>query len=129
MRANPDYAVCNVATQVDNQDSVYHYWASSLALRREYKDVFVYGTFRLVDEEHTAVFAYEKKAHRSRVVVALNWSSDKVRWQAPTNVRSVIEHGILLQSNYSRTQVGLADGAMSLEPWEAVVIFEENSLL
>ena len=129
MRANPDYAICNAANQIDDGDSVYHYWAQCLALRREYKDVLVYGTFRLIDEEHVAIFAYEKRLHGRRAVVVLNWSSGATEWYVPTNARPVIKHGTLLQSNYSRGRLGLVDGKLTLEPWEAVVVFEEGSLL
>jgi hypothetical protein len=129
MRANSDYTICNAAAQIHNQESVYNYWASIIALRREYKDVIVYGSFQLIDEENPAVFAYERKFQRKRVLVALNWSSRSLDWEVPQNATGAFEHGHLLRSNYSRAQVRLMNGVMNLSPWEAVVVLEENSLL
>lgn len=89
----------------------------------------VYGSFQLLDEEHPTVFAYERKSQRKRLIVILNWSSQTVHWEGLCNAKSVFEHGILLQTNYSRARISVANGAIKLSPWEAIVAFEDSSLL
>lgn len=129
MRVKSDYTVCNAKSQINHDDSVYNYWASMLSLRRQYKELIVYGSFQLVDAEHPTVFAIERRFQRRRLLVTLNWSSKSVDWEAPRSIVSTFEHGILLRCNYSRTRGGFVNGSMSLSPWEAIVILEESSLL
>ncbi|KAH6672204.1 glycoside hydrolase superfamily [Halenospora varia] len=49
MRVNDDYQKWNVASQIDDEDSVLSYWKEILALRRKEQDVFVYGRFEMLD--------------------------------------------------------------------------------
>ena len=129
MRANPDYETCNAATQVSDSDSVYHYWRALLALRQEFKDVFLFGVFRLIDEENELVFAYEKVALRNRAIVVLNWSCETVKWTPPPHIRSAFENSVLLLNNYSRGKVITQNFSITLAPWEAIVLYEEISVL
>ena len=127
MRANPDYAVCNAAAQTADADSVFRYWAGMLALRREYRHVLVYGSFQLLDEDHPAVFAYERRSQRVRIVVVLNWSGEQVDWRAERGLP--LDRGVLLRSNYARDALCVVDGAVRLSPWEAAVVLEEDCAL
>lgn len=129
MRANPDYEACNAATQVGNSDSVYNYWKALLALRQEFKDVFLFGVFRLIDEENKLVFAYEKRALRNKAIVVLNWSCETVKWTPPPQIRSAIENSVLLLNNYSRKNITVRDSSITLAPWEAFILYEEISVL
>jgi oligo-1,6-glucosidase len=129
MRANPDYETCNAATQVGDSDSVYHYWKALLALRHEFKDAFLFGIFRLIDEENELVFAYEKRALRNRVIVVLNWSCNTVKWVPPPQTRSAFESSVLLLNNYSRGNINMEDSSIMLAPWEAFIVYEEIGVL
>ncbi|KAK9326847.1 glycoside hydrolase superfamily [Lipomyces starkeyi] len=113
-RVNDTYPDCNAASQVDVKDSVFEYWASILRLRESYKDVFVYGDFRLLDAENNDVFAYTRNFENETVLVVANFKSTEVRWSLP-NIS--LQQDQVLISNYG--DVVVKDGAVSLHPFEA----------
>jgi glycosidase len=129
MRVNPDYHICNAAEQTQDPNSVYRYWCTLLSLRRKYQDVFVFGSFRLLDENNGEVFVYEKKALGSRAIVILNWCSDVTKWAVPAQVTKAFDNSVILLSNYSRKRILVEDCSIMLEPWEAFVVHEEISVL
>ncbi|KAK9311294.1 glycoside hydrolase superfamily [Lipomyces starkeyi] len=113
-RVNDTYPDCNAASQVGVKDSVFEYWASILRLRESYKDVFVYGDFRLLDAENNDVFAYTRNFENETVLVVANFKSTEVRWSLP-NIS--LQQDQVLISNYG--DVVVKDGAVSLHPFEA----------
>lgn len=133
MRANPDYQTCNAEAQIHDQGSVYNHWASLLAMRKKYKQLFVHGSFEIVDEENQAVFAYERVACESggaRALVILNWSEENAVWSVPSETRARFAHGRLVLGNCAREDVLLAEeGHLDLAPWEALVILDGNHTL
>jgi alpha-glucosidase len=76
MRVNDDYKTFNAAAQEKNADSVLAYWRKMLKLRQEYKDLFVYGNFKLLDEANTKTLAFTKTYGGQKAVVVLNFSKE-----------------------------------------------------
>ena len=132
MRVNDDYKTVNAEAQVnfDSSDhtvvraahpSVYRFWQECLNRRKEYKDIFVYGTFQLLETEHRqgeGVIAYQMAGSEGGFVVALNFSAHAAPWWVPENVDE------LEISNYevhlkwsSKTQ----NREVMLRPWEGVL--------
>ncbi|TPX11581.1 uncharacterized protein E0L32_007792 [Thyridium curvatum] len=62
MRVHDDYREINAARQRGDGDSVLEFYRRVLRLRKRYRDLFVFGTFRLVDAEDEAVFSYVKES-------------------------------------------------------------------
>ncbi|KAI1775879.1 glycoside hydrolase family 13 protein [Hypoxylon cercidicola] len=62
MRVHTEYRDINAAKQVADPDSVLNFYKKILQLRKKYKDLFVIGTFRLLESEHKAIFAYVKES-------------------------------------------------------------------
>ncbi|KAE8226684.1 hypothetical protein CF319_g769 [Tilletia indica] len=48
MKVNPDNVSCNVASQLSDSSSVFHFWKRSIQLRKKH-DVLVYGSYRVLD--------------------------------------------------------------------------------
>ncbi|SPO04138.1 probable alpha-glucosidase (MalT) [Cephalotrichum gorgonifer] len=69
MRVHDEYRDINVAKQRGDPGSVLEFYKRVLKLRKEYKDVFIRGTFKLIDPENEAVFAYVKESERTNGVV------------------------------------------------------------
>lgn len=133
MSSNPDYLTCNVASQLEDPNSVYNFWVALISLRRDYKEVLISGEFRLVDEKHESVFAYEKVHRRGpglgeeKVLVVLNWRGLGTRWNVPEGVRRWVGGGEVLKSNYGREGVELdiwGEGVLDLGPWEALLLLQ-----
>jgi oligo-1,6-glucosidase len=78
MRVNDDFEEWNVKSQLQDNDSVLAFWKEMLALRKKEKDVFVYGTFTMLDENLSGetIFAYTMASEDGsrRALVLLNFS-------------------------------------------------------
>lgn len=67
----------NLADQVDDVDSVYSFWTQMIKLRKEHKDVFVYGDFELLNLESENFLAYRKSSGAGEVTVIINLSKEE----------------------------------------------------
>lgn len=77
MRVNDDFSEWNVQNQEEDEDSVLAFWKEALALRQQWKDVFVYGRFSVLDDyaESEDVFAYKMTSYDgAEALVLLNFS-------------------------------------------------------
>lgn len=75
MRAHDDYQEINAAEQVKDANSVLSFYKRLLKLRKEHKDVFVYGTFELLEPENSSTFVYRKRYQDKTALVALNFTT------------------------------------------------------
>lgn len=66
----------NLADQVNDVDSVYSFWTQMIRLRKEHKDLFVYGDFEFLDLKSQNFLAYSKKNGASEATVIINLSKD-----------------------------------------------------
>lgn len=120
MSVNPEYKTVNAEAQLKDPDSAFHYWARTLALRKEYLDIFVYGDFKMIDLPHEKIFAFSRQFESQKAAVVCNWSPDTVEWTNPEGSPKQI-----LMNNY--TNVDEAKGRFAgdrwqLKPYEAVVV-------
>lgn len=75
MRVNDDYKECNVSLQKQHPDSVLGFWKQCLRMRREYKDVLLYGSFELNEESVSeGVIAYDRTSSAGTFRVLLNFA-------------------------------------------------------
>jgi hypothetical protein len=126
MRVNDDYPAWNAEAQVTNPASVFWYWQNLLKLRRLYTDVFVYGSFELVDRDHKDVFCYRRAHGEGYAIVVLNFSSGNVQWTVPELLVSFLSRQGPLVHNYADSRC-VNDGRLSLRSFEALVWVEEGS--
>lgn len=117
MTINKDHADWNVASQVDDPNSVLSYWKQMLAFRKQHTDVLVYGSYEPIPESDTGemVLGYRRKGNETGEVmtVLLNFSD--------RNQTVSVEGlgGKVLAGNQERAFVG---GKVSLVPFGAVVL-------
>jgi alpha-glucosidase len=98
MRVHDDYKAINVETQEGDANSVLSFWKQLLRLRKEHKDVFIYGSFELLDAHNVSIFAYKKRFRGQAGLVVLNFTAER---QALPEVGSM---RLLLSSYPSPTQ-------------------------
>ncbi|KAL3423012.1 trehalose-6-phosphate hydrolase [Phlyctema vagabunda] len=117
MRANDNYTSVNAASQIDDPHSPFSYWAKMLATRKEYKDLFVYGDFDVVDATSEDIFAYTRRSENGeKMLVICNFSPEKVQWNGEFSVPKKI-----LMSTHERDLNGAAQGLV-LKEYEALAI-------
>jgi glycosidase len=120
---NDDYENWNASSQVSDPSSIFNYWAEILKLRKTWVDLFVYGSYTLVDESNDDLFVYTRSFGESTAVVVSNFSEESVKWITPADVKSVFATGKLLVGNYEEFQVTDIQGeSITLRPFEAFVV-------
>ncbi|KAK5193558.1 hypothetical protein LTR92_006929 [Exophiala xenobiotica] len=100
MRVHEDYKVWNAENQVADENSAFHYWRRVFRLRKEFKDVFVYGDFKMLDDEHECVVAYlrmddsvsskEDHAKKRKGLIVTNFSGKELWWTVPLMAKDLL---------------------------------------
>ena len=118
MTVNGDYHGWNVAAQLDDPDSVMAFWKKMIALRKEYKELFVYGAYRPLDEEQTGemVLGYVRETRGESAVVLLNFSDVEQTVQIEE-----YQHVVLVNESCA-----LVDGRAILSPFGALVLYRST---
>ncbi|KAG5416738.1 MAL6 [Candida metapsilosis] len=83
-KVNPNYKDINVASQINDPDSLLNFWKKSLKLRKEYKDLLIYGSFRILDFANEQVFTYVKCLPNSdypKAYIVLNFSKESAKFE------------------------------------------------
>ncbi|KAJ4378129.1 hypothetical protein N0V83_000962 [Neocucurbitaria cava] len=75
MRAHDNYKSINAASQEKDADSVLSFYKRMLRLRKEHKDIFVYGTFELLDPDNLNTFVFRKRYQEKTALVVLNFTT------------------------------------------------------
>ncbi|CAG7920301.1 unnamed protein product [Penicillium olsonii] len=83
MTVNRDYVDWNVASQLEDPQSIMAYWKEVIALRKKLSGVFVYGSYTPLSETETGemVLGFERECKETgqQVVVLLNFSHGELR--------------------------------------------------
>lgn len=81
-RVNDNYKEINVASQLKDPHSVLNFWKNALIVRKEWKDLLIYGGFEILEFEDPKLFTYvkfdNKNADAPKAYVVLNFSGDSV---------------------------------------------------
>ncbi|KAF5565578.1 alpha-glucosidase [Fusarium napiforme] len=130
MRVHDDYRDINVAKQVKDPNSILSFYKAMLRLRKEYQDIFVFGSFKLLDPEDESLFCYVKESvvpvkgrrgEKRKAVVVLNMSrEDRLGPDVPT-VLGCAHEDVRLMAYTRETAGGLKGGRPMLDGWESRV--------
>lgn len=100
MRAHDLYKEINVEKQENDPDSVLSFYKRMLQLRKEHRDVFVYGTFEILDPDNVSTFVYRKHFQEKTALVALNFTTEV----QPVPSSEALGDMRILESSYSKTR-------------------------
>ena len=114
IEVNPNYPEINARAEMEDGDSIYHYYQKLIRLRKDLK-IFVDGDFRLLLEEDPDIFAYERQAVGEKLRVIANFTEETL----PCNLLTACKEEAVLIHNYGEQP---EDG--SLRPYEAMMILE-----
>lgn len=104
---NPNYKDVNAESENQDADSVLNFYKKLIALRKnsDYKETFVYGSFRPVFTDLDAVFAYERTNQNNgqKILVAGNFGKETVSIQLnETPVKLLLSN---VQENRTETKL------------------------
>ena len=74
IKINDNKKVINVATEKKDANSPLQYFRKIVKLRKDNKDILVYGKYILLDKENPEVYAYTREANGEKVLVLLSFS-------------------------------------------------------
>ena len=106
----------NAETEEEDPNSVLNFWKKALQVRKEHKDVMVYGyDFEFIDLDNDKLFMYTKKNGDKKLFAALNFSDEELEFPVPDKDA---EYSLIF-GNYD-----CADGAVrTLKPWEGKLYY------
>ncbi len=111
---NPNYTEVNVASQIDDPDSLLNFYRKAIALRKENKEAAVYGKFVLHLPRDKRLFVYDKLGEDgSKLTVVINLSDKEI---PSKKAKKFVDNGAKeILSNYK------GEMGSTLKPYEARV--------
>jgi oligo-1,6-glucosidase len=82
---NPNYPELNVARAIADPDSIFHYYRRLIRLRKTHP-VVAYGSYALILEAHTEIYAFTRSLGDTRLLVITNFSADTPTFALPTSI-------------------------------------------
>ena len=117
IKVNPNYEEINAAQQLEDPNSIFHYYQKLIRLRKE-KDIIVYGGFEPIYRDDEQIFAYIRKQDQEKLLTVCNFSDRN----AEMNIPPEFENAECLITNLDRT---VFEGKMVLKPYEAFVLYKK----
>lgn len=118
MRVNDDYPAVNVAAQLNDPHSVFSHWKRCLELRKQHKDVFVYGDFEVLDPEDKDVVAFVRWSGEESWVTVTNFTGKGLEYEGLGEVE--VEEWVL--GNYELQEHNDSSSyVLKLRPWEGLI--------
>ncbi|KAF8540794.1 oligo-1,6-glucosidase [Trichophaea hybrida] len=122
MRVNNDYEFWNASLQVYDKSSVFAHWKRILVLRKQYKDVLIYGDFEMLSKEDPAIIAYRRVYGEQQALVVMNFTNKEVRWEPPQERGEIVA---LLEAKYVKLknygELRIEGGGIALRAFEAAI--------
>lgn len=113
---NPNYTRINAKAQMDDPDSIFHYYQKMIALRKHpaYQETLVYGDFIPLWENRHNLMAYYRKSESQTLLIAGNFQKEP-----QTVVLDAVPKQVLL-NNLSSFQ--LEEQTLTLDGYQAVIL-------
>ena len=114
---NPNFKTINVISEENDTESVLNHFKKMTALRKN-NEVLIYGDYKLIQKEHTQIYAYTRTLDELQMLILLNFSE--------TDAIINIENGktfSLLINNYNELQT--TENGFILKPYQAVILKKE----
>lgn len=122
---NPNYTEINARSQLQDENSVFHYYKKLIHLRKE-NSIFVDGDFTLLLPEDENIFAYVREYEGRKLLVAANFTDKEVEcpllkeWGVPADEDGAAksrDNGVkILIHNYNDLP-----SQQKLRPYEAMI--------
>ena len=118
IKVNPNYKKINAVQQLEDPDSVFHYYQKLIRLRKE-KDIIVYGEFEPLYREDEQIFAYTRKQDQEKLLTVCNFSDKNAEVEVPEEFKGAE----CLITNLGRKEF---ERKIVLNPYEAFVLYYKH---
>jgi alpha-glucosidase len=113
---NPNYTTINVEHQLNDPESILHFYKKMIKMKKDH-EVFTYGIYDLVLEDHDQIYAYTRTLDGEQAIVISNLSEQPAAYKFDG---FPLESSKLLLSNHEVEQHGPVT-AFTLKPYETRV--------
>ena len=117
IKVNPNYKEINAAQQLEDPNSIFHYYQKLIRLRKE-KDIIVYGEFEPLYRDDEQIFAYIRRQEQEKLLTVCNFSDKNAEMEIPEEFKGAE----CLITNLDRT---VFEGRIVLKPYEAFVLYKK----
>ena len=117
IKVNPNYKEINAAQQLEDPNSIFHYYQKLIRLRKE-KDIIVYGGFEPLYRDDEQIFAYTRKQDQEKLLTVCNFSDQNVEVEVPEEFKDAE----CLITNLGRK---VFEAKTVLKPYEAFVLYKK----
>ena len=113
---NPNKATINVASQIDDPDSVWSFYQELAALRKseEYGQAIVYGDFTVIDQPDDTLMAFLRQTEDTSLLVLANFKGQPIELTHEYTVKEILIT--------NTDELMLAPGCLRLGAYGAVVL-------
>lgn len=118
IQVNPNYRRIHAAEQMEDEDSIFHYYQRLIQLRKD-MDVIAYGDFTPLDERNPSVLAYERSYGEESLLVICNFYGREAVWESKADLTG---YQRVLGNYPAQTRKNI----WILRPYEALVLYREN---
>src|SRR5690625_574942 len=115
MKVNENYKKINVEQQLADEDSVLNFYKKMVQLRKKY-DLFVYGTYELIEKDHDKVYAYTRKLDNHGALVVCNLFAEETTISISDSILE--KQPTIKLTNYEDASI---EKEMTLQPYETRV--------
>lgn len=85
LKVNPNYPDINVKQNVEDPNSIYHYYKKMITLRKK-TPTLIYGSYRLVAKDHEQVYAYTRSDQTGAFIIIVNMFAQQTSFTLPTDL-------------------------------------------
>ncbi|OBY10158.1 alpha,alpha-phosphotrehalase [Clostridium paraputrificum] len=104
--------------ELKDDRSIFYTYKRLIQYRKDY-DIFVDGSYNIINEDNEHLYVYERKLDDERVLVISNFSNKNVEWNLPKEYIDK-DNYIILETNYTRKEIL---EKMELKPYESILVY------
>ena len=112
--SNPNHDRINVENDLNNEDSIFHFYRKLLRIRKQSKDL-IYGDYFDLDPNHQNIFMYQRVGLKTTYLMILNMSDSSINY----NFDNLIEYS--LEFSNRNTKPRISSKHIELLAWDALM--------
>lgn len=113
-KVNDNYKEINASSQIKDPNSVYNYYKSLIAFRKD-TPALIFGEYRDLDPCNVKIYAYTRSLANEKYLVIINMSESNVNYEIP----DFIKIKQLVIQNLENPE--FSDSHVNLQPWQASI--------
>ena len=112
--SNPNHDRINVENDLNNEDSIFHFYRKLLQIRKQSKDL-IYGDYLDLDPNHQNIFMYQRVGLKTTYLMILNMSDSSINY----NFDNLMEFS--LEFSNRNTKPRISSKHIELLAWDALM--------